>query len=74
MDFSFQRLRPNERVIWSGELEKRQHDAMTKPAPAIREESKPRTCRTRNQCADVGEFHVSDEQVIKSLRTKWGIP
>ena len=35
MDFSFERLRPNERVVWSGELEKRQRDAATKPAPPI---------------------------------------
>jgi hypothetical protein len=72
MDFSFESLRPGEEVIWNGTLEKRQRDAAIKPAPVVAE-SKPRMCGTRDDCADVGAFKVSDERVIKSLRTKWGI-
>ncbi len=73
MDFSSQALRPGEVVIWSGALEKARHDAATKPAPVLAE-SKPRMCGTRDDCADVGAFKVSDERVIRSLREKWGIP
>jgi hypothetical protein len=72
MDFSFQALRRGEVVIWSGALEKQRHDSAVKPAPPIKE-SKPRMCGTRDESADVGEFKLSDEQVIRSLRTKWGI-
>jgi hypothetical protein len=72
VDFSFQRLRPNERIVWSPALEKAAHDATIRPAPSLAEESRPRMCQ-RDQCADVGAFKVSDERVIRSLRKKWGI-
>ena len=71
MDFSSQALRRGEIVIWSGALEKQRHDAAVKPAPPIKEH-KPRLCR-RPDSADVGEFKLSDERVIRSLRRKWGI-
>jgi hypothetical protein len=71
MDFESS-LRPGEKVIWSAAIEKREHDAATKPAPPIRE-SKPRMCGTRDECADVGAFRFSDEQVVKRLREKWGV-
>jgi hypothetical protein len=76
MDFSSQALRRGEVVIWSGSLEKQRHDATVKPAPPVADESRPRMCRqphSRDECADVGEFKVSDERVIRSLRRKWGI-
>jgi hypothetical protein len=73
MDFSFESLRPGEVVIWNGQMGKQQRDAVIRPAPPIREQSRPRMCGTRDECADVGAFKVSDERVIKSLRTKWGI-
>jgi hypothetical protein len=73
MDFSSQALRRGEVVIWSGSLEKQRHDAATRPAPPVPEEHKPRMCRTRDESADVGEFKLSDERVIRSLRRKWGI-
>ena len=72
MDFSSQLLR-GEKVVWSAALEKAAHDATIRPAPPIKE-SKPRMCGTRDESADVGEFKLSDERIIKSLRTKWGIP
>lgn len=72
MNFSSQ-LRPGEVVVWNAEIEKRQHDAAIKPAPPISEESKPRMICQRDECADVGEFHVRDRQAIRAIRTKWGI-
>jgi len=73
MDFSSQALRPGEVVIWSGALEKARHDAATKPAPPLAEESRPRM-RQCEKSVDVSTvFNVSDERVIRSLRTKWGI-
>jgi hypothetical protein len=71
MDFSSQLLR-GEKVVWSAALEKAAHDAAIRPAPPIKE-SKPRMCGTRDECADPGAFKISDEQVIRSLREKWGI-
>jgi hypothetical protein len=41
MDFSFESLRPGEKVIWNGTLEKLQHDAETKPAQPLADEPKP---------------------------------
>jgi hypothetical protein len=76
VDFSFERLRPNERVVWSGTLEKMQRDKTTKPAPPIREESKPRMCRqpqVRDECSNIGEFHLNNQHVIRALREKWGV-
>ena len=70
MDFSSQLLR-GEKVVWSAALEKAAHDATIRPAPPIKE-SKPRMCQS-SECADPGAFKISDEQVIRSLRTKWGI-
>jgi hypothetical protein len=72
----FQPLRRGEVVIWSGSLEKQRHDAAVRPAPPIRDESKPRMCRqphSRDESADVGEFHVNNQKAIRALRQKWGI-
>ncbi len=61
MNLWFEPLRPNERVFWSGELEKRQRDAAIKPAPSLAEESKPR-------------MRVRDEDhIVKAIRGEWGI-
>ena len=72
MDFSSQALRRGEVVVWSGSLEKQLHDAAVKPAPPIREVSKPRMCGTQDG-ADVGAFKVSDERIVRALREKWGM-
>jgi hypothetical protein len=63
-------------VVWSGVLEKQRHDQQVRPAPPIREESRPRMCREKSVDVDrftVREFRVADERVIRSLRRKWGI-
>jgi hypothetical protein len=76
MDFSFARLRPNERVVWNGQLEKAAHDAAVKPAPPIKEEHRPRMCRepkVREECSGPGEFHVNNQKAIRALRQKWGL-
>lgn len=64
MDFSFQSLRPGDVVIWNGEMEKRQREAATKPAPQLADEPRP-NIRIRE--------HVIDERIVRSLRGKWGI-
>jgi hypothetical protein len=74
MDFSSS-LRPGEKVIWSAAIEKQQRDAAIKPAPVIAE-SKPRMCRelhVRDECRNIGEFHVNNQHVIRALRQKWGL-
>ena len=74
MDFESS-LRPGERIVWNGVLEKQQHDKAIRPAPPIKEEPKPRMCRekVRKADADVGEFHVSNPDAVRRLRQKWGL-
>jgi hypothetical protein len=84
MDFSSQLLR-GEKVVWSAEIEKRRHDSEVRPAPPVSAEpmmageknkhhrSPRRSNLERDTCADVGHFRLADEQVIRSLRRKWGI-
>jgi hypothetical protein len=83
MDFSSQALRPGEVVIWSGELEKRQHDAATKPAPQISDESRP-NIRILEHCSARGAENgvprkksvskpVIDERIVRAIRGEWGI-
>ena len=64
MDFSFESLRPGEVVIWNGEMEKRQRDAATKPAPPISDETRP-NIRIHE--------HVIDERIVRAIRGEWGI-
>jgi len=63
-------------VVWSGELEKRAHDAAIRPAPPIADESKPRMCRqpqVRDECSKVGEFSINNQRLIRALREKCGL-
>jgi hypothetical protein len=53
MDFSSQTLRRGEVVIWSGALEKQRHDAATRPAPPLADESRPNV-HIREHCSARG--------------------
>ena len=64
------------KVVWSGELEKRQHDAAIRPAPSLDGESRPQI-RIRNQAnlTDISHVpeHAIDRQIVRAIRGKWGI-
>jgi hypothetical protein len=64
VDFSFESLRPGEKVIWNGQMEKQQRDAAIKVAPPISDESRP-NIRIHE--------HVIDERIVRAIRGKWGI-
>jgi len=62
MDFSFGTLRPGDKVIWNGTIEKVQHDSETRPAPPLLRETRP-VIRGRNR----------DAETVASLRKRWGV-
>ena len=75
MNFS-SALQAGEIVVWNGELEKRKHDAGTRPAPPLAEESRPRMCiesHGRDEGSNVGEFSINNQRVIRALRERWGV-
>lgn len=76
MDFS-STLRPNEVVIWNAAIQRQRENEAARPAPRLVEETRPRMCRKPDPCAGSGPFRIRDpqaEQLIHSLRQKWGLP
>ena len=73
MDFSSS-LRPGEKIVWSGTLEKQAHDMTIKPAPVLAEESRPRMLgdNVRKEDADTVSPLV-EHRIVRAIRGKWGI-
>lgn len=77
MDFSSQSLPPGYVVIWSGELEKRQHDRQTKLAPLLSDESRPRMRIRDVRLADADQRNtvaaLHEHHIVKAISDEWGI-
>jgi hypothetical protein len=59
MNFSFESsLRPGEKVIWNGQMEKQQCDAAVKPAPPLAEVPRP-NIRIREHVRKADSFKVT---------------
>jgi hypothetical protein len=71
MDFSSS-LRPGEKIVWSGTLEKQAHDMTIKPAPVLAEESRPRMFGVRKEDAD-SISPLVEHRIVRAIRGKWGI-
>jgi hypothetical protein len=78
MDFSGMSLLPNERVIWSAQIQRQRENEAVRSAPPVIPKpmmagSKKKHKVKDDPCADPGEFSVNDQQAIRALREKWKI-